>query len=157
MVPILPRPSPVDFFSLSHTSQMNLFFQKRIILCLSFDFMSHILLFHRSKSKDFQPEIYVGDSLLNVFEESKILGVILTSDLKWAKNTQYIVSRCMKRIWTLRRIREVGGSQEDLVIVYILQICCIAELACPSWNVSLTKTDIRRLKHIQKVVCRVIL
>ena len=115
------------------------------------------MLFHRSKSKDFQPEIYVGDSLLNVFEESKILGVILTSDLKWAKNTQYIVSRCMKRIWTLRRIREVGGSQEDLVIVYILQICCIAELACPSWNVSLTKTDIRRLKHIQKVVCRVIL
>ena len=63
----------------------------------------------------------------------------------------------MKRLWMLRRIRELGGSTGDLLIVYKLQIRCLAELACPVWNGALTKNDADRLERIQKNACRVIL
>ena len=63
----------------------------------------------------------------------------------------------MKKMWMLRRIREVGGSQEDLLTVYKLQIRCRTELACPTWNGSLTNGQVKKLEHIQKVACHVIL
>ena len=118
---------------------------------------SHIMLFSRSKKKDFQTEVYVNGSLLDVHDEAKILGTYITSDLKWKRNTQYIQSKCMKKVWMLRRIRELGGSQDDLLQVYIRQIRCLTEIACPTWNDSLTQQDIDKLEGIQKVVCRVIL
>ena len=39
----------------------------------------------------------------------------------------------------------------------ILQIRCLAELACPVWNGALTRNDIDRLERIQKNALRVIL
>ena len=57
----------------------------------------------------------------------------------------------------LRRIRELGGSQDDLLTIYKRQIRCLTELACPVWNSSLTLQDINKLESIQKVVCHVIL
>ena len=70
------------------------------------------------KKYDFQPEMYIENELLNVVEVTKLLGVMISSDLKWKENVQYIVSRCMKRLWMLRRIRELGGSSGDLLTVY---------------------------------------
>ena len=48
---------------------------------------SHMMLFSRSISKDFQPEIYVDGSLLDVYDDAKILGTYLTSNIKWKRNT----------------------------------------------------------------------
>ena len=57
----------------------------------------------------------------------------------------------------LRRIKELGGSREDLLLVYILQIRCITELACPAWNGALTIKDSIRLENIQKCAVKIIL
>ena len=118
---------------------------------------TNIMLFTRAKKYDFQPELYIDNDLLNVVEVTKLLGVMISSDLKWKENVQYIVSRCMKRLWMLRRIRELGGSSGDLLTVYKLQIRCLAELACPVWNGALTINDSLRLERIQKNAARIIL
>ena len=106
---------------------------------------------------DFQPEIFINNIMLDVVEESKLLGVILSSDLKWAKNVAYIVTRAMTRLWILRRIKELGGTTDDLLVVYKLQIRCLTELACPAWNGALTVKDIKKLENIQKMALKVIL
>ena len=50
-----------------------------------------VMLFNRSKNTDFMPELRIGDGeLLEVVEEFKLLGVIITSDLKWHSNTIYM-------------------------------------------------------------------
>ena len=118
---------------------------------------TNIMIFTRAKKYDFQPEMYIDNELLNVVEVTKLLGVMISSDLKWKENVQYIVSRCMKRLWMLRRIRELGGSSDDLLTVYKLQIRCLAELACPVWNGPLTINDSLRLERIQKNAARIIL
>ena len=115
------------------------------------------MIFSRARKFDFQPEVSIDNELLNVVECTKLLGVMVSSDLKWKENVSYIVGRCMKRLWMLRRIRELGGSTSDLLTVYKLQIRCLAELACPVWNGALTRNDTDRLERIQKNALRVIL
>lgn len=116
-----------------------------------------IMLFNRSRSLDFQPEIYIEGMLLDVVEEAKLLGIIISSDLKWSKHVAHLSTKVRKRLWTLRRIKELGGSKEDLLIVYKLQIRIHTELCCPVFNGGLTKTDIIELESLQKSAAKLIL
>ena len=116
-----------------------------------------ILLFNRSKKWDFHPEVVIDDKILDIVESTKLLGVMITTDLKWETNTQYMINKARKKLWMIRRIQEVGGSLDDLIMVYTVQIRCGLELACPLWNGSLTKTQVKRLEKIQKTALRIIL
>ena len=65
-----------------------------------------IMLFNVASSADFPPELTIGDSdLLKVVEETKLLGIILTSNLKWAANTSNICRKATSQLWMLRRMK----------------------------------------------------
>ena len=115
------------------------------------------MLFNRARSLDFQPELYLGDNLIEVVEETKLLGVIMSSDLKWKRHINYMKKDCYSRMWALRRMKEVGATISDMLEVYTLQIRCQTELGCPAWNGSLTKDDIAQIERIQKTALRIIL
>ena len=53
-----------------------------------------LMLFSESTTADIHPEILVNGTETEVVDETKLLGVVLTSDLKWKKNKDYIVTRC---------------------------------------------------------------
>ena len=116
-----------------------------------------LMTFNRCRKYDFQPEIYLENQLLEVVESAKLLGVIISSDMKWKANTDYILKRTYSKLWMLRRIKEVGGSLEDMVRVYCLQIRCLSEIACPVWNGALTQSDIKRIERTQKMALKIIL
>ena len=52
------------------------------------------MLFNTSKKNNFQPEI-VGENgdILDLEDEFKLLGVKITSNLRWDANTQYICAK----------------------------------------------------------------
>ena len=77
--------------------------------------------------------------------------------MKWKKNTDFIIKRTYSKLWMLRRIQEVGGSIEDMLEVYCLQIRCICEIGCAVWNGGLTKSDSKRIEKVQKVALKIIL
>ena len=56
-----------------------------------------------------------------------------------------------------RRVKELGGSTEDLLLVYMLQVRVHTEQSCAAWNGALTKMDIRELESIQKAAAKIIL
>ena len=95
--------------------------------------------------------------LIGILGYTKLLGVVLSTDLKWKKNLEYISGRVRKKLWTLRRTKEVGGTTDDLLMVYKLQIRCLTELACPAWNGALTAQNIKELEKLQKISLRLIL
>ena len=41
--------------------------------------------------------------------------------------------------------------------VYLLQIRCLCEIACPAWNGALTKFDIKQIERVQKMAFKIIL
>ena len=81
----------------------------------------------------------------------------MTSDLTWAANTQYIGEGCNSKIWSIRRLKKLRASREDLLEVYCKQIRSVAEFAAPVWNSKLTGDNIINLERLQKTVLHVIL
>ena len=116
-----------------------------------------LMLFNPCKTRDFLPEMEMNGTRLDLVEEAKLLGVIISSNLSWSSNTDYIVERCNKKTWTLRRLKQLGASHKDLIDVYCKQIRSIAEFAAPVWNSSLTGDDIVKLERIQKIALHIIL
>ena len=56
---------------------------------------TNVMKFNFYHNLDFPPEMYVSsfENEIVVVTETKLLGVILTNDLIWAKNTDYICSK----------------------------------------------------------------
>ena len=67
------------------------------------------MLFNACTSIDFMPELTLEGNGIDLVEEMTILGLILSSDLKFKRNTEYIVKRAFKRIWMLRRLKNLGN------------------------------------------------
>ena len=83
--------------------------------------------------------------------------MVLTSNLSWEANTDYIVKRCNDKIWILRRLKKLGANHSDLLDVYFKQIRSIVKFAAHVWNSALTGVDIAKLERIQKTALHVIL
>ena len=116
-----------------------------------------IMLFNRSKTYDFQPQLFLGDKSLEVVETAKILGIVLSSDLKWKGHVSYITAKARKKLCMIRRVRELGGSISDMLTVFELQIRVLTEMACPAWNGALTGDNVHELESIQKAAVAIIL
>ena len=117
-----------------------------------------MILFNFSHKYRFTPELILRQSqTLEVLNSAKILGVVISSDLKWAKNTDFIVSKAMKRIWTLRRLRKLGFSDNFILDVYQKEIRTLLEYAVQVWNGALTKTDSDKIEKVQKIVMKFLL
>ena len=68
---------------------------------------SNVMKFNFSRNYDFPPELVISgfNDQLEVIRETKLLGIILTDDLKWAANTDYICKKAYKKMWSLRRMK----------------------------------------------------
>ena len=115
------------------------------------------MMFNNCKSIDFMPTFQINGHEIDLVEEIKILGVILTSDLKFSSNTEYIVGRAFKRIWMLRRLKNLGASGEQLIDVYIKQVRSVLELAVPVWHSSLTLANKLDIERVQRAALQIIL
>ena len=51
------------------------------------------MLFNKSIKYDCQPELHMNDEVLEVVSKMKLLGVIITEDLRWHDNTTYIIKK----------------------------------------------------------------
>ena len=85
------------------------------------------------------------------------MSVIITNDLKWDANTNYLVKRANKRMELLRKVSSFGTNKEEKRNIYILFIRSILEQSCVVWHSSLTKQNEEDLERIQKCAVRIIL
>ena len=85
------------------------------------------------------------------------MGVIVSQDLRWSKNTEYICSKARQKLWILRRIDKLELSEDKLFDVYSKEIRSILELAVPVWHSGLTKTQSNDIERIQKLAFKLIL
>ena len=110
-----------------------------------------VMLFNSKIKTDFQPKIFLQDgSLLEVVEEVKLLGVIITSDLKWKKNTKNIIIKAYKRMWMVKRLKSMGVKTDKLKLAYVQQVRSVLEIAAPAWNSGLTISEKLDIERVQK-------
>ena len=119
---------------------------------------SNLMLFNKSRKIDFQPEIsFRNGQNLEIEEETRLLGVIISSDLRWEANTLAICSKAMTKMWLLRRMKLLKLEKEIILEYYLKEVRPLTEQGVPIWNSSLTKSQVRNIEKIQKVALKIIL
>ena len=119
--------------------------------------ITKLMVFNPGRSWDFLPRFHFINDELDVVEEIKLLEVIIRSDLSWQQNTDYIVIKKNKNLWSLRRLKKLGARTTDLVDVYIKQVRSLLEFAAVVWHPSLRNKDRVRIERVQKSALCVIL
>ena len=118
---------------------------------------SKCMIFNYTKNYKFSTRLAIEGEILETVEETKLLGTVISNDLKWRKNTENIVKRANKRIELLRKISTFGASWNELKNTYILYIRSLLEQSCTVWNSGLTEEDKQDLERVQKSALKNIL
>ena len=117
-----------------------------------------VISFTKSRKWDFPPELKFDDGTqIEYISETKLVGVILSEDLKWYKNTLYICQKARQKLWMLRRMVNLHLGIQQMFDVYIKEVRSILELAVPVWHSGLTNQQTADIERIQKIAFRIIL
>ena len=110
-----------------------------------------LMVFNTCKTVDFSPEMVFGnEDQLQVVEEMKLLGVTIRSDLKWSSNTENMVKRALNKLLIIRRLKNLGANEEELVYMYIKQCRSILEFCVPVWHGAKTNNERLEIERVQK-------
>ena len=115
------------------------------------------MLFNFTKNYQFTTRLQLKEQTVEVIENTKLLGTIISNDLKWDLNTAYLVKRANARMQLLRKVGAFGASEQDLKIIYVLFIRSILEQSATVWHSSLSKENIDDLERVQKSATKIIL
>lgn len=79
-----------------------------------------IMKFNFSRKTDFPPEFSIRgfNDQVEVISETRLLGIILTNDLKWGANTAFICKKAYSKMWTLRRMKVLDLDPSIILDVY---------------------------------------
>ena len=92
-----------------------------------------------------------------MIEKAKLLGLVISSDMSWSSNTEYMVGRANHKLWILRRLKRLGATPDDLLDIYIKQVRSILEYAVPVWHPSITGEQRLEIERVQKSAFHIIL
>ena len=116
----------------------------------------NFMIFSRSM-EDFATRLTINNCKLDRIPVSKILGVWISEDLSWDRNTKEMCRRAYSRMSMLTKLKYVGVSTEDLIDIFILFIRSITEYCAVAFHSSLTVAQATDIERIQKTSLKVIL
>ena len=116
-----------------------------------------VMIFNFTDKYQFTAKLDLNGENLEVVKEAKLLGVIVSDDLKWDLNTSYLVKKANKRLELLRKVANFSTSIEDKKEIYVLYVRSVLEQSSVVWHSSLTKENCEDLERVQKCAVRIIL
>ena len=114
-------------------------------------------IFDFIENHKFTTRLKLKDENIEVIKSTRLLGTILTDDLKWDQNTKNIIKKANARMQLLHKIANFGTPKEDLKTVYILFVRSILEQSATVWHSSLSEENSRDLERVQKSAVKLIL
>ena len=87
---------------------------------------------------------------------AKILGLNVSSDLKWNSHIDSIIKKAQKRLYGLSQLKRSGLGTRGLVQFFCTCIRPVTEYTCPVFRDSLTAYRSNELELVQKRAMRII-
>ena len=115
-----------------------------------------VMIFNFTEKYKFTTHLKLNTETLEVVNKAKLLGVIITDDLKWDENTEYLVKKANSRMELLRKVASFTSSIDDKKTIYIQYVRSILEQSCQVWHSSLTQENREDLERVQKSAVRII-
>ena len=118
---------------------------------------SKYMVVNFTKKYQFSARSYLNEKTLEQVEHMKVLGTIISSDLSWHENTQYLVQKAYKRLQILRKLYEFQVPIPDLVHIYTLYVRSVLEFNSCVWHFSITEEESQIIERVQKNALKLIL
>ena len=80
------------------------------------------MIFNFTKKYKFSTRIQMNDKLLEIVNDTKILGLIISNDFSWRKNTDNLIRKANARRIIIRKLVEFPIIVQDLVNLYCIYI-----------------------------------
>ncbi len=64
------------------------------------------------------PPIAIDGHAIDILPRAKLLGTIISEDLKWTHNVEYICKKAGKRLYALRLLKRSSISPDRLIRVF---------------------------------------
>ena len=118
---------------------------------------SKTMVFNFTDKYQFSPRLNINNRAVEVIDSTRLLGSIITSDLRWEQNTSHVVKKANARMELLRRVASFGPTTDDLKNIYVLYVRSQLEQNCVVWHSSLTEHNKSDLERVQRSALKIIL
>ena len=118
---------------------------------------SKVMVFNYTRNYQFSTRVHLNDTLLETINETRLLGTIVSSDLKWHANSKMLTKKGYQRMTILRKLYEFDIHVDDLVLIYSQYIRSILEFNSNVWYSSITNEEREDIERVQRVACQIIL
>ncbi len=108
------------------------------------------------RTRDEFPAVSVDGEVIESVGEAKMLGVILSHDLKWNAHVDSITSKAGKRLFMLTLLKKAAVPKDDIVAIYKSKVRSLLEYACEAWQPGLTDYLESDIERIQKRALKII-
>ena len=115
------------------------------------------MIFNFTNDFQFSTRNILNGKNIEVINKTKLLGVVISNDLKWEENTNLLIKKANARMQLLRKCATFTKDKSELTNIYILFIRSILEQSCVLWHSSQNKEDSDNLERIQKSAVKIIL
>ena len=83
-------------------------------------------------------------------ETFKLLGIVVSNDLKWNPHIAYIIHKANSRLHFLRQLKPAAVPHHDMLHFYTAVIGLVLEYAVPVWHTGLTADISDQLETVNK-------
>ena len=102
----------------------------------------------------FSSRLSMDGKLLKQVQDTRLLGVILSDNLTWYANTEFIVKKAYTRMLILHKLSEFEVPIEDMLNIYVLYIRSIVENSAVVWHSSLTTLEETELERALRIILK---
>ena len=113
--------------------------------------------FNFTKDKQFSAEIVLKKEKLQSVSQTKLLGIIITDQLKWNENTKYIVKKANQKMRMLHKFSKFTKNKVHLMHIFKSQVRSVLEYCSTVWHSSLTESDSKDIERIQKAAVKLMM
>ena len=114
-----------------------------------------LIISFAKETPDFPP-LLIGDHCISRVPSAKVLGLLLSSDLRWNLHIEYVVAKASKRLYFLRVLKRSGVNESSLIQVFFTCIRPVLEYSCQVWNFGAPDYLKEEIERIQKRALRLI-
>ena len=118
---------------------------------------SKTMIFNYTNNYQFTTRLKINDHPLEVIDSTRLLGTIISNDLKWDLNCASIIKKANARMELLRKVSNFCSDYDDLKNIYFLYIRSLLEQSATVWHSSLSEENKNDLERVQKSALKIIL
>ena len=109
-----------------------------------------------TKSENTLEPVTINNTNIEVVPSAKLLGVMISNDLKWNVHVEMICKKVAVSLYFLRQLKRAKVPANDLLSFYTTCIRPVAEYACPVFHTTLPQYLSDQLERLQKRALRII-